>query len=301
MNKNVKKQTEFNKAIVKLRKSRILKIFILSSILLSRGKFSLDLIAQTPTPQPTESFIQNMCISINCEETDKKLAQQLKSVLEELEYENEFSNFIIKELEQNKICFEIVKDDNKYNGAYTIGSNKISIPRNIIQDSYKPNSLQALKRAIVHETTHMIQDKNGIFDDAQNLSPLESSFVYTFAELDAICKSYVATENDFWTVNSIFNCLCEMIPCLDSYTNQGFYASKARIDKKSGISLSNTMEKFNNKGFEKYENFDEIIQTIKRKIDPELMNKLVEENESFLQQLQENQLITSQNLNFEKD
>ena len=302
MNSELNIKNIFDKASLKLQKSRILKILILSGILLSRGKLTCDLIAEEKPTTNIENFIENTGITIVCEDSDEYIAKNLRKIIYDLEDDNETCQILVKSLEKHNITFEIAEESDVYCGSYIIGQNKILIPKNIIEDVCKnknPTEILRLKRAIAHETTHMLQDKKGIFEEAKQLSPLDCSIVYTLAEIDAICKSYIATENDFWNTNSAFNCLSNMIPTLDSYTTQGFYIGQSYNNKNDNITLENIVQKFNNNGFDDYEDINNMIYITKEKIRPELMKKLIDKNKEYIENLLQTKMIASQN--FEKE
>ncbi len=301
MDKEILKN-KFKNASLKLRKSRLLKIFVLSSILLSHGKLNSDLIAEEYSIPQTETFVENPGITIECKDSDECFARYLKKIIYDFEDDNETTKILVKSLEKYNITLEIGEKSDTCNGSYIIGKDRIIIPYNVIEEIYNertPIQILRLKRTLAHETTHMLQDKKGIFNDASQLSPLDCSIVYTFAELDAICKSYIATEGNFWTTNSAFDCLNNMIPCLDSYTRQGFYIGKLTNIKNFNLTLEDIVEKFNNEGFEDYENINEMINITKEKIRTELMSEMLTENEKFTKEITQNEVIASKN--YEKE
>ncbi len=290
----------FDKASIKIRKSKLLKIFVLSGILLSHNKFNNDLIAEEAPLASIETTIKNPEINISCDEKDKDTAKILKNLIYDIEDDNETSQFIIKSLEKNNTVLEIVNENSSYNGAYGIGKNKIEIPRNIINNTTKSKeNLTKFKRMIIHESTHMLQDKKGIFTDAKQLSPLDCSIIYTIAEIDAICKSYIVTSENSWNTNSAFDCFSCMISCLDSYTKQGFYIGKINNLKNSNIKIEDIVKKFNNEGFDDYNDTNKLISTVKDKINSNLMKKLISENEEYIKKAQEQKIIAL--TNFEKE
>ena len=295
-------RNKFKNASLKLKKSKLLKVLILSGVLLSRGKLNSDLVAEEYTTSQIETFAENSGITIECKDSDECFARYLKRIVYDLEDDNETTKILVKSLEKYNIVFEVGEKSDTCNGSYIIGKDRIIIPYNIIEEVYNeksPIQILRLKRTIAHETTHMLQDKKGIFKDANELSPLDCSIAYTLAELDAICKSYIATEGNFWTTNSAFDCLNNMIPCLDSYTKQGFYMGLFTKEKNSNLALKDIIKKFNNDGFDDYENIDEIINITKEKIRPELMNEMITENEKFIKDTAQNEIIASKN--YEKE
>lgn len=302
MGKNSNIKNIFDNASLKLQKSKILKIFVLSGILLSRGKLNCDLIAEEFPQTKIENFIPNTGISIVCEDSDEHLARNLRRIIYDLEDDNEICKILVKSLEENNISLEVCEKSDLYAGSYIIGENRILIPKNTLERLYEdknPIDVLRIKRAIAHETTHMLQDKKGIFNDAKQLSPLDCAVVYTLAEIDAICKSYIATDNNFWDTNSAFDCLSNMIPCLDSYTTQGFCIGQLYNTKNPNITLEDTVKKFNQNGFSDYANIDDMIKITKEKIQPELMEELITKNNEYLKNQVQKQIIASQNL--EKD
>ncbi len=304
MDKEILKN-KLKKASLKLKNSKFLKILVLSGILLSHGKLNSDLIAEEKDSSFTEMIAndaENTGIIIECKDSDECLARYLKKIIKDLEDDNETTQILVKSLEKYNIVFEIGEESEYYNGSYIVGKNKIIIPCNIIQNVYnEKNQIQIsrMKQTLVHETVHMLQDKKGIFKDANQLSPLDCSIIYTLAELDAICKSYIATESNFWTTDFAFNCLNNMIPCLDSYTRQGFYLGKLTTEKNPNFTLRDIVKKFNNEGFDDYKDIDEMINITKEKIRPELMDRMIAENEEFEKSLIQNQIIASKN--YEKE
>lgn len=294
MSINSKTKDKFKNATFKFKKSRLLKILVLSGVLLSRGKLNCDLVAEEPHNTPIENIIPDIGINITCDDSDEYLAKKLKKVLIDFENDNEITKKLVKSLEQNNIVFEVCEKSDLYAGSYMIGEDKILIPKNNLTKIFETDDKMALlrlKRAIAHETTHMLQDKNGIFKDAKQMTPIESSIIYTIAELDAICKSYVATEYDYWTPNSAFECLNNMTPSLENYTQQGFLVGKNYDDKDPRLSLQKTVAKFNDGIFENYQNTDEIIKTIKEKIRPEFMEEMVAINDEYIKDIATKQVI----------
>ncbi|MBR1544734.1 MAG: hypothetical protein IJ638_02215, partial [Alphaproteobacteria bacterium] len=105
-------------------------------------------------------------------------------------------------------------------------------------------------------------------------------------------------ENNYWNTNSAFECFKNMIFCLESYTKQGLYIGKCN-DYNPTISLFNVIKKFNQTGFDDYENINSLISTIKGKIPPELMKKIQSENENYLGNIKNKDIIIAKN--FEKE
>ncbi|MCR5506505.1 MAG: hypothetical protein K6F04_01500 [bacterium] len=299
MGKNTQLINKFKNASLKLQKSRILKILVLSGILLSRGQLNSDLSAEEPHTQPIENIIPNPEINIVCENEDKEIAQNLKNLLLDIEDDNEISKSLIKTLEENNITFEITDENDSYSGSYIIGENKIIIPKNTITNTLQNDTetINSFKRTITHETIHMLQDKKGIFNDAKQMSPLDCSIIYTMAELDAICKSYIATDNS-WNTNSAFECFKNITSCLDIYSKQGAYIGKSNTYNKN-LSLDDVIKKFNQAGFDDYTNITEIINTIKEKIRPEIMAEIQVMNKEYLEKEKTKNIIIAKN--FEKE
>ena len=112
----------FEKASLKLRKSKLLKIFVLSGILLSHGKLNCDLIAEE-SPKNIENITPSNEIKISCSQKDVDTAKILKNLMYDLENDNEIAQMIVKSLEDNGTVLEIIDENDSYNGAYGIGKN----------------------------------------------------------------------------------------------------------------------------------------------------------------------------------
>ena len=280
------KEKIFNKATKKIKNNNFIKTIIFTSLLLTNARLTPDLIAEeTPSPTPIETTIKDTEIQINCNADEKYLALQLKNIILDLNNHNDISKIIIKSLEENNTTIEISETNDISNGYYVIGSNKIYIPKNVIENTLtskdKLSHTYSLQKAIIHETIHMLQDKKGIFKDCEHLSPLDSSIVYTLSELDAICKSYIVMDTGVWDTNLIFECLKDMIPCLENYTKKGLYLSQTNNNKSQDISIEKVLKKLNNKGFDDYENISKMIETAKAKISPEIMEEILIANNAY--------------------
>lgn len=277
-----KKDNIFKSATQKLKNNRFLRAIILSTLLISNTKLSPDLVAQEQATTATTSFLpiqkENAEIQIVCDEMDKPLAEQLKNIIWELQDTNTLSYNIIAELGKSGTIIEITRESDKNNGVYLIGKNKISIPKNTISNN--PDEKKSIKKTLIHETIHMIQDKNKIFDDCRGLSPSEYCTVFTLAELDATCKSYIVEEPEYWNTNSIFECLSDLIPCYESYTKKALVLSQIQ-GHTTPTDIKKVIEKFNIKGFDKYESTEKLIDTVKSKISPDLMKEIISADNEY--------------------
>ena len=297
MCKNSNIKNIFDKVSLRLQKSKLLKILVFSGILISRGKLNCDLIAEELPQTKIENIEKNTGITIVCEDADEHLARSLRRIIYDLEDDNEICNSFVKSLEENNITIEVSEESDSYAACYITGKDKILIPKNTLE-KISPIEILRIKRAITHETTHMLQDKKGIFNDAKQLSPLDCSIVYTIAEIDAICKSQIAT-NDFEDTNTAFEWMSNIIPCLGSYTTQGFYIGQSCNIKNPNITLKDIVKRFNQTGFDDYNDIDNIINITKGRIRPELMEELINENNKYFNDLSKEQMIALQN--FEKE
>ena len=185
---------------------------------------------------------------------------------------------IVSELEKNNITIQITEPDEYTNGYYIIGSKTIYIPQNQIptnlnkESKYEQNSL---KRTIIHETIHMLQDINGIFEDCKKLSPMDSCIMSVLVELDAICKSFTIQNPDEWkTSDEMFYTMKNIIPCLDNEIKNALNKSKRQIPTLPTITIDSVIQKLNIAGMDQYKDISVIIETIKQNITPELMNEI---------------------------
>ena len=276
---NNKKDKIFKSATLKLKNSRFLKSLILSSLLLSNAKLTPDLIAEEAKPTPKiETIIDNPTIQIQCEKETENLAKNLKTIINDLENDNPLCYMIVSELEKNNITIQITEPDEYTNGYYIIGSKTIYIPQNQIptnlnkESKYEQNSL---KRTIIHETIHMLQDINGIFEDCKKLSPMDSCIMSVLVELDAICKSFTIQNPDEWkTSDEMFYTMKNIIPCLDNEIKNALNKSKRQIPTLPTITIDSVIQKLNIAGMDQYKDISGIIETIKQNITPELMNEI---------------------------
>ena len=245
--------------------SRRILSLILSSLLLSNAKLTPDLIAEEAKPTPKiETIIDNPTIQIQCEKETENLAKNLKTIINDLENDNPLCYMIVSELEKNNITIQITEPDEYTNGYYIIGSKTIYIPQNQIptnlnkESKYEQNSL---KRTIIHETIHMLQDINGIFEDCKKLS--------------AICKSFTIQNPDEWkTSDEMFYTMKNIIPCLDNEIKNALNKSKRQIPTLPTITIDSVIQKLNIAGMDQYKDISGIIETIKQNITPELMNEI---------------------------
>ena len=283
---NNKKDKIFKSATLKLKNSRFLKSLILSSLLLSNAKLTPDLIAEEAKPTPKiETIIDNPTIQIQCEKETENLAKNLKTIINDLENDNPLCYMIVSELEKNNITIQITEPDEYTNGYYIIGSKTIYIPQNQIptnlnkESKYEQNSL---KRTIIHETIHMLQDINGIFEDCKKLSPMDSCIMSVLVELDAICKSFTIQNPDEWkTSDEMFYTMKNIIPCLDNEIKNALNKSKRQIPTLPTITIDSVIQKLNIPGMDQYKDISGIIETIKQNITPELMNEIILEDTKY--------------------
>lgn len=283
---NNKKDKIFKSATLKLKNSHFLKSLILSSLLLSNAKLTPDLIAEEAKPTPKiETIIDNPTIQIQCEKETENLAKNLKTIINDLENDNPLCYMIVSELEKNNITIQITEPDEYTNGYYIIGSKTIYIPQNQIptnlnkESKYEQNSL---KRTIIHETIHMLQDINGIFEDCKKLSPMDSCIMSVLVELDAICKSFTIQNPDEWkTSDEMFYTMKNIIPCLDNEIKNALNKSKRQIPTLPTITIDSVIQKLNIPGMDQYKDISGIIETIKQNITPELMNEIILEDTKY--------------------
>lgn len=283
---NNKKDKIFKSATLKLKNSRFLKSLILSSLLLSNAKLTPDLIAEEAKPTPKiETIIDNPTIQIQCEKETENLAKNLKTIINDLENDNPLCYMIVSELEKNNITIQITEPDEYTNGYYIIGSKTIYIPQNQIptnlnkESKYEQNSL---KRTIIHETIHMLQDINGIFEDCKKLSPMDSCIMSVLVELDAICKSFTIQNPDEWkTSDEMFYTMKNIIPCLDNEIKNALNKSKRQIPTLPTITIDSVIQKLNIPGMDQYKDISGIIETIKQNITPEIMNEIILEDTKY--------------------
>lgn len=283
---NNKKDKIFKSATLKLKNSRFLKSLILSSLLLSNAKLTPDLIAEEAKPTPKiETIIDNPTIQIQCEKETENLAKNLKTIINDLENDNPLCYMIVSELEKNNITIQITEPDEYTNGYYIIGSKTIYIPQNQIptnlnkESKYEQNSL---KRTIIHETIHMLQDINGIFEDCKKLSPMDSCIMSVLVELDAICKSFTIQNPDEWkTSDEMFYTMKNIIPCLDNEIKNALNKSKRQIPTLPTITIDSVIQKLNIAGMDQYKDISGIIETIKQNITPEIMNEIILEDTKY--------------------
>ncbi len=283
---NNKKDKIFKSATLKLKNSRFLKSLILSSLLLSNAKLTPDLIAEEAKPTPKiETIIDNPTIQIQCEKETENLAKNLKTIINDLENDNPLCYMIVSELEKNNITIQITEPDEYTNGYYIIGSKTIYIPKNQIptnlnkESKYEQNSL---KRTIIHETIHMLQDINGIFEDCKKLSPMDSCIMSVLVELDAICKSFTIQNPDEWkTSDEMFYTMKNIIPCLDNEIKNALNKSKRQIPTLPTITIDSVIQKLNIAGMDQYKDISGIIETIKQNITPEIMNEIILEDTKY--------------------
>lgn len=290
---NNKKDKLFKSATLKLKNSRFLKVFILSNLLLTNAKLTPDIIAEEAKTTPKiETTIDNPTIQIECEEETKLLAQNLKTIINDLEDDNYLCQMIVSELEKNNINIKITKPDEYTNGYYIIGGNTIYIPQNNIPEILDEDSKyeqKSLKKTIIHETIHMLQDNKGIFKDYEKLSPMDACIMSVLVELDAICKSFIIQNPDEWkSSDEIFYTMKNIIPCLETDIKITLNKSKRLIPTLPSISIDSVIKKLNITGIDEYKDIESIIKTIKENIPQELMNEIILQDTKYLTLAQTN-------------
>ncbi len=286
MIKSQNKDKIYKKATKHLKNSHFLKSIILSMLILSNAKLTPDLIAEDFSSSSIKNTKETNSIEIECNEETKFLAKNLKTIINDLQDDNNLCKTIVSSLENNNIIIKITEPDKYCNGYYIIGKDTIYIPQNNIPSKINNENkfeIDNLKKTIIHETIHMLQDKNGIFKDCENLTPMDNCIINALVEIDAICKSYIIQDpQNYTSSDEMFFIMSNIISCLDTEIKIALNKSKKQTPILPTKQINTVINKLNFNGIENYKDINTIINTIKENITPNLMQEIQEYNNNYI-------------------
>lgn len=276
------KKDIFKTATLKLKKNKILQSLILSSLIISNAPLIAENI-ETQTPQAIEN--ENLYeLNITCDKEYIEEAKQLKSQLDKLQLQNEYTEYIISELAKNNTQIKITK----INGSNFYYDNTIYINSDKIKEATTDYRKKSVNETVIHEAIHMLQNKNNIMDDIEKLPPKEAVCLYLYTELEAFTKSYIACDDYYKTdtetkANSLLKSITDIVAyAMDNYIEKAIYLNTDKEYNTQSPTVKNILEKFNFMGNLPKLNIDNIVEDIYNKIPDDYKAQIQKINNEYL-------------------
>lgn len=277
------KKDIFKIANQKLKKNKIIQAIILSSLIAN----NTPLIAENINSNQPETIEDTMSpeLNITCTEEYIEEANKLKSMLDELQLQNKYSEYIISELAKNNTQIKIVKT----NGSNLYYDNTIYINGEKIKSAKSTYEKQSIKESVMHESIHMLQNKLNIMDDISKLPPKEAICLYLFSELDATVKAYVACDKYYETdteerVNSSLTAISNIVSyAMKTYIEKAIYLNTEKEYTINASTTKNILEKFNSMGNLPKLNLDNIVDDIYKKIPDDYKERIQTLNNEYFE------------------
>lgn len=275
------KKDIFKTATEKLKKNHILQALILSTLIVNNAPLSATN-SQSTEPTSIEDTISPDLI-IDCPEEYLAEAEKLKSLLYELQTQSKYGEYIISQLAENKTVIKLAKTD----GSNMYYNNKIYLNVDKVKNAQSDYAKRSVKDSIVHEAVHMLQNKLGIMQKIQDLSPKEAICMYLFTEFDSTIKAYLSTDSYYETdttrkLNSTLNAITNVISyAMNSYIEQAIsmYANRPYIPNHTPA--NEIMNMFNSMGVFPQLDLDNMLNVIYEKIPDNYKEKINAADEKY--------------------
>ncbi|MGN0929422.1 MAG: hypothetical protein ACI4N3_02150 [Alphaproteobacteria bacterium] len=276
------KKDIFKIANQKLKKNKIIQAIILSTLITNNAPLIAENINSTQSETIEDTIPQEL--NITCTEEYIEEANTLKSMLDELQLQNKYSEYIISELAKNNTQIKIVKT----NGSNLYYDNTIYINGDKIKSAKTAFEKKSVKESVIHESIHMLQNKSNIMDDILTLPPKEAICLYLYAELDATVKAYIACDKYYETdteekANSSLNAISNIVSyAMNSYIEKAIYLNTEKDYKTNTTTTKSILEKFNSMGNLPKLNLDNIVDDIYKKIPDNYKEQINSLNNEYL-------------------